>query len=205
MNGVILNAMIEIMIMLLVAFGLGFLAGRIYQTVFAKDFKLLKQITNQLVKNRLRKKRNNQNNKEGYVEVTKKSEEIKKEVKKIEKPQVKIKKDNSLNNLPLDNIREKINPVELNTNGLERDDLKIIEGIGPKIEILLKNANIHTWDDLANSTQEELKEILKGGGERFAFHNPESWPEQAQLASDGKWEELDEFQTFLSGGKILKS
>ncbi len=86
---------------------------------------------------------------------------------------------------------------------LKNDDLKIIEGVGPKIEILLKNANIVTWQDLASTSVERIKLILKEGGDRFSFHDPTTWPEQASLASHESWEELQEFQDFLSGGKKL--
>ncbi|MCK5588777.1 MAG: hypothetical protein KAI16_00505 [Candidatus Pacebacteria bacterium] len=86
---------------------------------------------------------------------------------------------------------------------LKNDDLKIIEGVGPKIEILLKNANIVTWQDLAATSVERIKLILKEGGDRFSFHDPTTWPEQASLASHESWEELQEFQDFLSGGKKL--
>lgn len=81
------------------------------------------------------------------------------------------------------------------------DDLKIVEGIGPKIEILLKNAEIKNWSDLAKSDIKELKEILKKGGERFTMHDPSSWSDQASLADEGKWEELEKFQDLLIGGR----
>lgn len=40
------------------------------------------------------------------------------------------------------------------------DDLKAIEGIGPKIEGLLNSAGIKTWRELADSSVEVLREIL---------------------------------------------
>ncbi len=82
------------------------------------------------------------------------------------------------------------------------DDLKIVEGIGPKIESLLKEAGITDLQRLKESSPEELKQILKSAGERFAFHDPTTWPEQASLALDGKWSELEEYQDFLKGGRM---
>jgi hypothetical protein len=81
------------------------------------------------------------------------------------------------------------------------DDLKIVEGIGPKIEEHLKASGITTWAILANTPAQRIKEILDAAGDRFAVHDPKSWSEQAMLARDGKWKELKDFQTFLSGGR----
>jgi hypothetical protein len=33
------------------------------------------------------------------------------------------------------------------------------------------------------------------------MHNPGTWPKQAKLAADGKWEELETLQKQLKGGK----
>jgi len=48
-----------------------------------------------------------------------------------------------------------------------------VEGIGPKIESLLKSANIKTFGELSDATPEQIRNILKDkGGERYAFHDP---------------------------------
>ena len=82
-----------------------------------------------------------------------------------------------------------------------KDDLKKIEGIGPKIASLLNEAGIMSFADLANAEVENLKTILVNAGSRFQMHNPGSWPQQAALARDGKWDELKELQDRLDGGK----
>ena len=79
----------------------------------------------------------------------------------------------------------------------------MIEGIGPKIKSLLARAEITSFKDLSEKSTEDLKGILKNAGDSYAFHNPETWPEQAMLAQEGKWEELEEFQDFLKGGKTI--
>lgn len=84
---------------------------------------------------------------------------------------------------------------------VKQDDLKIIEGIGPKIEGLLNDAGIHTWADLAAASVERLSEILEAAGERYRLAVPDTWPRQAQLAHEGKWDELKEWQDSLKGGK----
>lgn len=83
---------------------------------------------------------------------------------------------------------------------IKEDDLTVVEGIGPKIQELFKNSGITTWKILSETSPERLKEILTEGGERFAIHNPGTWPRQAELAYKGKWEELKEWQEFLVGG-----
>lgn len=81
------------------------------------------------------------------------------------------------------------------------NDLKIIEGVGPKIENLLQEAGIVTWSDLAAASVSRLNEILDAAGERYRLADPTTWPKQADLAAKGQWDELKEYQAFLSGGK----
>ncbi|MBS9774036.1 MAG: hypothetical protein KGV59_02605 [Tenacibaculum sp.] len=84
---------------------------------------------------------------------------------------------------------------------IKENDLKIVEGIGPKIEELFHNNGIKTWEALSKTSVEECNEILNSGGERFKMHTPSTWPKQAELAFKGKWEELKKWQGELDGGK----
>ena len=70
------------------------------------------------------------------------------------------------------------------------DNLKRIEGIGPKIEKLLHAAGVDSFHKLSSTSQKKLKSILLEAGPRFASHSPETWPEQAKLAADGEWDQL---------------
>lgn len=81
------------------------------------------------------------------------------------------------------------------------DDLKIVEGIGPKIEELLKEAGISTWADLASADLEKIQAVLDAAGPRYRIHDPATWAKQASLAAEGSWEELEAYQAHLSGGK----
>lgn len=81
------------------------------------------------------------------------------------------------------------------------DDLKLIEGVGPKIETLLKEAGIQTWAELAEADVERLKEILDAAGPRYQIHDPSTWPAQAKFAAEGKFDELKEYQDMLIGGR----
>lgn len=79
------------------------------------------------------------------------------------------------------------------------DDLKIIEGIGPKIAGVLQQAGITTFAQLAETSQERLTEIVQEAKLRLA--NPETWAEQSALAAAGKWDELKELQARLNAGR----
>ncbi|MBS9781987.1 MAG: DUF4332 domain-containing protein [Gammaproteobacteria bacterium] len=83
---------------------------------------------------------------------------------------------------------------------IKQDDLTVVEGIGPKIAELFNEAGIKTWAELAETSVERRQEILTAAGTRFAVHNPDTWARQAQLAADGKWQELLDWQDELDGG-----
>lgn len=83
------------------------------------------------------------------------------------------------------------------------DDLKIIEGVGPKIETLLKEGGINTWAELATTEVDRLKEILDAAGPRYQIHNPSTWPAQAKFAAEGRFDELKEYQEMLIGGRDI--
>ncbi|WP_353718984.1 hypothetical protein [Dyadobacter sp. 676] len=84
-----------------------------------------------------------------------------------------------------------------------RDNLKVIEGIGPKIEELLNKAGILTFGQLAQSDPVRIEDILRKNGSRYQIHDPASWAQQSALARDGKWEELKELQDKLDGGRTV--
>ncbi len=78
------------------------------------------------------------------------------------------------------------------------DDLKKIEGIGPKIASTLAEAGIDTFAKLSEATTEKVSEIIAGVR---GNHVTDTWPEQAKMAAEGKWEELQKWQDELDGGK----
>ena len=78
------------------------------------------------------------------------------------------------------------------------DDLKKIEGIGPKIASTLAEAGLATFADLAKSTPEAISEII---ADVRGNHVTDTWPAQAKLAAEGKWDELKKWQDELDGGK----
>ena len=92
-------------------------------------------------------------------------------------------------------------PVKKSTKKVKKDDLTKIEGIGPKISGLLKEAGIDTWAKLAKAPIEDLKEVLNNAGSRYKMHDPTTWGEQAKLANSDEWEKLETLQKELKGGK----
>jgi predicted flap endonuclease-1-like 5' DNA nuclease len=81
------------------------------------------------------------------------------------------------------------------------NDLKVIEGIGPKIEELFHNAGIKTWKDLSETPVEQCQKILDDAGERYRIHNPATWPAQAETAHKGLWKVLKWWQDDMIGGR----
>ena len=80
------------------------------------------------------------------------------------------------------------------------DDLTKIEGIGPKAAEALANAGMSTYEALAEGDPEKIKELLTEASSRLAHLDPGSWPKQAKMAAEGKWDELKEWQDKVKGG-----
>ncbi len=83
------------------------------------------------------------------------------------------------------------------------DDLKIIEGIGPKAAEVLVAAGIDTFAKLAKAKADKVKEILDVAEAKVQHLDPTTWAQQAQLAADGKMDELKKLQDELNGGKAV--
>lgn len=74
------------------------------------------------------------------------------------------------------------------------DDLTIIEGVGPKINELMKTHGVNTFADVARSSVPNLQKVLDAGGPHFRLANPKTWPQQAQMVVDNRWSALKTFQ-----------
>ena len=83
------------------------------------------------------------------------------------------------------------------------ENLQIIEGIGPKVEQILKSAGIANWNELAAQSEQTLRGVLNNAGPAYQMMDPSTWPEQARLASEGRWEALKVLQDELRGGRKL--
>jgi small subunit ribosomal protein S2 len=81
------------------------------------------------------------------------------------------------------------------------DDLTKVEGIGPKIQILLESVGIKTYGDLAQADVVKLRKIMLEHNLRIA--DPSTWPKQSQLLVEGKLDELKKYQDTLKGGRTV--
>jgi predicted flap endonuclease-1-like 5' DNA nuclease len=80
------------------------------------------------------------------------------------------------------------------------DDLKVVEGIGPKIEQLLHADGVKTFAQLSRTSPAAIRTILEKAGPSFALAKPETWPEQAALAANNQWRALKALQDVLTAG-----
>lgn len=80
----------------------------------------------------------------------------------------------------------------------ESQNLKLIEGIGPRSASALAAAGVQTFAKLAALTPDEIQAILRKSGVRIPSTG--TWPEQAALAAASNWEALKKLQGSLKGG-----
>jgi len=81
------------------------------------------------------------------------------------------------------------------------EDLEIIEGIGPKIAEVLRDAGITTFRALAQLTPAQITSALERGGPNFRLVNPQTWGDQALLATNNRWTSLAIMQAAIVAGR----
>jgi len=82
----------------------------------------------------------------------------------------------------------------------DKDDLTVVEGIGPKINDLLKADGVKTFADLSDTSVSSIQTVLDNAGPRYQIANPGTWPDQANLAANNRWPALNALQDVLVGG-----
>jgi large subunit ribosomal protein L21 len=87
------------------------------------------------------------------------------------------------------------------TKAAKGDDLTIVEGIGPKIAELFVSKGIASFNDLAHASVDQLRAILEEAGGVIKSKNPTTWPAQAKMAAEGKFDELKKWQEELKDGQ----
>lgn len=83
---------------------------------------------------------------------------------------------------------------------VKQDDLKVIEGIGPKMEKALHAAGIDTWAKLSEATDDQLHAAIEAADMSFAPSLP-TWARQAGFAARGDWDGLQQLQDELTAGR----
>jgi predicted flap endonuclease-1-like 5' DNA nuclease len=81
------------------------------------------------------------------------------------------------------------------------DDLRVIEGVGPKIAQIFQAAGIRSFAQLAAMSPAAIQPLLDEAGPNFRIADPQTWPEQAALAAANRWAELKALQDQLIGGR----
>jgi small subunit ribosomal protein S1 len=115
----------------------------------------------------------------------------KKEPKKVVSPS---KTDQSKAEETAEKVEKKADKKDSKKN----DDLTKIEGIGPKIAEVLAENGVDTFAKLADAKDKDTQEMIK---DVRGNHDSGTWNEQAALARDEKWDELEKMQDELDGGK----
>lgn len=82
------------------------------------------------------------------------------------------------------------------------DDLTIIEGIGPKIQQLLRDHGIILFADLAETDVEHLRQIIRSAK---LPSSPDTWPQQAGYLVKGDLSGFEHYKTQLKGGREVSS
>ena len=101
--------------------------------------------------------------------------------------------------LPVAALQSAAAPARAAEPVLKADNLRRIEGIGPKIAQVLQDAGIQTFAQLAAADVGRLEQILQDA--QMTLADPATWPEQARLAAAGDWGGLEKLQDELQGGR----
>ena len=138
--------------------------------------------------------------KQALTELQKKSDSLEKELNSCKEQLAEARSDNSKGSKSIGFDFKAAKAVFGKT--IKENDLKVIEGIGPKIEGLFHNYDIKTWDALAHISVSKCQEVLESGGDRYRVHDPSSWPMQAMMCHEGKWKDLYRWQQEHKHGKL---
>lgn len=86
---------------------------------------------------------------------------------------------------------------EIGSEGI--DDLKKLEGIGPKVATILAEAGIDSYTDLVKAGAKNVDKLLDDAG--LQMMDSAGWIKQARLAAKGDWDGLHKLQDELKGGR----
>lgn len=85
--------------------------------------------------------------------------------------------------LPVEQVQP-VAPMETGPVPPHRDDLKLIKGVGPKMEKKLNDAGIYTFDQMSRLTTNELQAVL-GLSKRVVQSSDNLLTQAKKLAEDG--------------------
>ncbi|MFD2934976.1 hypothetical protein [Spirosoma flavum] len=82
-----------------------------------------------------------------------------------------------------------------------RDDLKEIAGINSKSEAILNSIGVFRFTQLAETPVTTVRRVLAEHGPLLHTYDPATWPNQAYLAAEGRWDELRIWQEQMRRGE----
>jgi len=86
-----------------------------------------------------------------------------------------------------------------------QDDFSHLDGVGPKISAILRSAGVKTFANLAAKEVDDIREILVAENPSLLrLSDPTTWPEQAGMAAEGRWENLKALQEGLKERRRLE-
>jgi predicted flap endonuclease-1-like 5' DNA nuclease len=81
------------------------------------------------------------------------------------------------------------------------DDLTVVEGIDADVATLCRWMGVHTWGDLATTPVSLLRTMLADAGPAYAAVDPGSWPDQARLLAEARWQEFADLAAVARGDR----
>ncbi|MFK7813820.1 MAG: 30S ribosomal protein S2 [Maribacter sp.] len=175
---------------------------------------IMTQVTDAIAEGLAERKSEKQGKEEGKEEAkteAPKAEAPKKEAKPVAKAEpvaekapaieeaVAIAKEEVKEEAPKKEAKKEAAPKK-EAKAAKADDLTKIEGVGPKAAEYLAAAGLDTFAKVSKAKADKMKEILTSASSRMGHLDPTSWPKQAKMAADGKWDELKEWQDNTKGG-----
>jgi len=104
-----------------------------------------------------------------------------KEAPKAEKPKAEAKPAAEAKvEAPKAEAKKEEPKTEVPKTEAEADDLKKLEGVGPKLAEVLAEGGFTTFAAIAAASVEDIQKILEAAGSRYASRDPAPWIEQAK-------------------------
>ena len=98
-----------------------------------------------------------------------------KEAPKAEKPKAEAKEE-----APKAEAKKEEPKAEAPKTEAEADDLKKLEGVGPKLAEVLAEGGFTTFATIAAASVEDIQKVLEAAGSRYASKDPAPWIKQAK-------------------------
>ena len=96
--------------------------------------------------------------------------------------------------IKLQELTQEITTLKAKERAMQ-DDFSHLDGVGPKISATLRSVGVKTFAKLAAKEVDDIREILVAKNPSLLrLSDPTTWPEQAGMAAEGRWEDLKALQ-----------